>query len=177
MRLSAGRTVVENQWSILHNQCTCKCLFHTENLFVSHIEMWTPIYSMTKAKWTPLFQSALFWWIRASVKKFCWKYNFAAGFFQGKPSRLQRWARTRLDRTGSGLKPILAGSGLDRTTIFLKIGGSGQDSTDKICCFDVNHIKHVSCNIYFADLLNGNVYFAINGKALLGRFCYAFTFG
>jgi len=28
-------------------------------------------------------------------------------------------------KTGSGLKPILAGSGLDRTAIFLKIGGSG----------------------------------------------------
>jgi len=35
--------------------------------------------------------------------------------------------RSRLDRTGSGLKPILAGSGLDRTAIFLKIGGSGLD--------------------------------------------------
>jgi len=29
-----------------------------------------------------------------------------------------------MDRTGSRLKPILAGSGLDRTAIFLKIGGS-----------------------------------------------------
>jgi len=37
-----------------------------------------------------------------------------------------------LDRIGSGLKPILAGSGLDRTAIFLKIGGSGLDRTDKI---------------------------------------------
>jgi len=32
-----------------------------------------------------------------------------------------------LDRTGSGLKLILAGSGLDRTAIFLKIGGSRSD--------------------------------------------------
>ena len=32
-----------------------------------------------------------------------------------------------LDRTGSGLKPILAVSGLDRTAIFFTIGGSGLD--------------------------------------------------
>jgi len=37
-----------------------------------------------------------------------------------------------LDPTGSGLKPILAGSGLDRTAIFFKIGGSGLDRTEKI---------------------------------------------
>jgi len=36
-----------------------------------------------------------------------------------------------LDRIGSGVKPILAGSGLDRTAILLKIGGSGLDRTDK----------------------------------------------
>ena len=41
----------------------------------------------------------------------------------------QRWARIR---TGSGLKPILAGSGLDRTAIFFKIGESGLDRTEKI---------------------------------------------
>jgi len=40
----------------------------------------------------------------------------------------QRWIQFRdehgsgLDRTGSGLNQILAGSGLDRTAIFLKIG-------------------------------------------------------
>jgi len=38
---------------------------------------------------------------------------------------------------GSGLKPILAGSGLDQTAIFLKIGGSGLDRTEKIWCFVV----------------------------------------
>ena len=37
-----------------------------------------------------------------------------------------------LDRAGSGLKPILAKSGLDRTAIFLKISGSGLDRTEKI---------------------------------------------
>jgi len=36
------------------------------------------------------------------------------------------------DQSGSGLMPILAGSGLDPTAIFLKIGGSGQDRTEKI---------------------------------------------
>jgi len=39
---------------------------------------------------------------------------------------------TGLDRTGSGLTPILAGSGLDWTAIFLKSGGSGLDQTEKI---------------------------------------------
>jgi len=34
------------------------------------------------------------------------------------------------DRTGSGLKPILTGSRLDRTAMFLKIGGSGLDWTE-----------------------------------------------
>jgi len=33
---------------------------------------------------------------------------------------------------GSGLKPILAGSELDRTAILLKVGGSGMDRTEKI---------------------------------------------
>jgi len=37
-----------------------------------------------------------------------------------------------LDRTGSGLRPILAGSGLDWTAIFFKIGGSGLDRTEII---------------------------------------------
>jgi len=36
------------------------------------------------------------------------------------------------DECGSGLKPILAGSGLDRAAIFLKIGGSGVDQNEKI---------------------------------------------
>jgi len=37
-----------------------------------------------------------------------------------------------LDRTGSGLKAILNGPGLDQTAVFLKIGGSGLDRTEKI---------------------------------------------
>ena len=36
------------------------------------------------------------------------------------------------DEHGSGLQSILAGSGLDRTAIFLKIGGSGLDRTEKM---------------------------------------------
>jgi len=39
---------------------------------------------------------------------------------------------TGLDRTGSGLKPILAGSRLVLTAIFFKIGGSGLDRTAKM---------------------------------------------
>ena len=42
------------------------------------------------------------------------------------------WAEMRTVWTGSGLKPVLAGSRLDRTAIFLKIGVSGLDRTDKI---------------------------------------------
>jgi len=37
------------------------------------------------------------------------------------------------DEHGSGLKPILAGLGLDRTAICLQMGGSGLDRTKKIC--------------------------------------------
>jgi len=37
-----------------------------------------------------------------------------------------------MDRTVSGLKPILAGSGLDRSAFFFKIGGSGPELTEKI---------------------------------------------
>ena len=37
-----------------------------------------------------------------------------------------------MDRTGSGLKPILAPAGLDRTAIYFKIGGSGLERTEKI---------------------------------------------
>jgi len=53
-----------------------------------------------------------------------------------------------LDRTGSRLKPILAGAGLDRTAFFL-IVRSGLDQTEKICYF--NEIiqpvsKYFSCN-------------------------------
>ena len=40
--------------------------------------------------------------------------------------------RSGLDRTGSGLKPILTGSGLDQTAMFFKIDGLGLDRTEKI---------------------------------------------
>jgi len=40
--------------------------------------------------------------------------------------------RANRDEHGSGLKPFLAGSGLDRTAIFLNIGGSGLDRTEKM---------------------------------------------
>jgi len=34
--------------------------------------------------------------------------------------------------TGSGLKPILAGSGMDRTAFFFLIGGSGLNRTEEV---------------------------------------------
>ena len=59
----------------------------------------------------------------------------------------QRWAfglqssrdehRSGLDRNVSGLKPIFARSGLNRTAIGLGIGGSGLGRTEKIYCIDV----------------------------------------
>ena len=36
-----------------------------------------------------------------------------------------------LDRTGSGLRPFFAGAELDRNAIFLNIGGTGLDRTEK----------------------------------------------
>jgi len=54
------------------------------------------------------------------------------------------------DDHGSGLKPILAGSELDRTAIFSKIGGSGLDRTEtNFCCFSCDYpenIKNFSCD-------------------------------
>ena len=53
------------------------------------------------------------------------------------------------DEHGSGLKPILAGSGLDRTAIFLKIGGSRLDRTEKQFVFQCDYferIKNFSCD-------------------------------
>jgi len=41
------------------------------------------------------------------------------------------------DEHGSGMTPILAGSGLDRTAICLKFGGSGLDRTEKKFFFNV----------------------------------------
>jgi len=50
----------------------------------------------------------------------------------GIPATYETEHGSGLDRTGSGLKRILARSGLDRTAIFLKIGGSELDRTEKI---------------------------------------------
>jgi len=63
------------------------------------------------------------------------------------------------DRTGSRLKPILAGSGLDPTAIFLKIGGQDWIGLRKyllLSCDYFENIKNVSCDaisqvcVYFA---------------------------
>jgi len=68
-----------------------------------------------------------------------------------------------LDRTGSGLKTILAGSGLDRTAIFFKNGGQDWIGLRKFCCFYVIILKisKILVVIRFHGLLNGSVYFAI----------------
>jgi len=49
----------------------------------------------------------------------------------------------------SGLKSILAGSGLDRTEIFLKVGGAGLDRLRKFLLFRFDYsepIKNFSCD-------------------------------
>ena len=76
-----------------------------------------------------------------------------------------------LDRTGSGLKPIFGGSGLDRPAIFFKIGGSGLDWTQKIFVvlmwlFWQYQKFYMWSN--FTGLLNGCVCFAIKCKNATG---------
>jgi len=54
-----------------------------------------------------------------------------------------------LDRTGSGLKPILAGSGLDRTVIFCKLSDQdwiGLTNFFLYLCDYSEHIKIFSCD-------------------------------
>jgi len=64
--------------------------------------------------------------------------------------KVPEMSTTELDRTGSGLKLILAGSGLDRTAIYLKIDGSGLDRTEKIFVVLMwlfwTYQKHFSCD-------------------------------
>ena len=64
--------------------------------------------------------------------------HYPAGYPTGKPDSGHLWLVANrdehgpgLDRTGSGLKPILAGSRLDRTAISLKIDVAGLDRTEK----------------------------------------------
>ena len=67
-----------------------------------------------------------------------WLINsFNDGSFGGMALTLhksQRSARIRAGSDWTGLKLILDGSGLDRTAIFLKIGGSDWEN---FCCFNV----------------------------------------
>jgi len=74
------------------------------------------------------------------------------------------------DEHGSGLKPIFAGSGLDRTAIFFTIGGSGLDRTEKIFVVlcDYSENTKILVAIHFTGLLNGSVYFAIKCKNSAG---------
>jgi len=78
-----------------------------------------------------------------------------------------------LDRTGSGLKPIFAGSGLDRTAILLKIGGSRLDRTEKIC-FGVIILtaSKISVVMRFYRFVKSSVYFAINQWQ---KFCWDYV--
>jgi len=62
----------------------------------------------------------------------------------------QRWERIRTGSDWSGLKPILAGSGLDRTTIFWKLADQDWIGLRKfLLSWSVysNHIKNFSCNV------------------------------
>ena len=68
-----------------------------------------------------------------------------------------------LDRTEANL----AGSGLHRTAIFLKIGGSGLDRTEKISVVLMWLFwKYQKFQLWsdFTGLLNGSEYFAIKYK-------------
>ena len=49
----------------------------------------------------------------------------------------QGWARTVLHGTGSGLKPIFAGSGLDRTVSFWNLADQDSIALRKFCCCNV----------------------------------------
>jgi len=76
-----------------------------------------------------------------------------------------------LDRTGSGLKPILAGTGLDRTAFFFLIGGSGLDRTEKIfVALMWLFWKYLKFKLWsdFTGFLNGSVYFATKCKNSAG---------
>ena len=85
--------------------------------------------------------------------------------------RQQRWARIR---AGSGLKPILAGTGLDRTAIFSKIGGSGLNRTEKfflfLCDYSEN-IKNFSCDPITQVCSMAVHILPSKCKPLLGLFC------
>jgi len=75
---------------------------------------------------------------------------------------------TGLDRTESGLKPILAGSGLDRTAIFLKIGGSGLDRIEKKIFFFnmlILNVSKILVVIRFYRFAKWQCNFAINDKS------------
>jgi len=64
--------------------------------------------------------------------EYFWRTESTGVFgFKSKRRPIRDEHGSGLDRTGSGLRPILAGSGLDRTAICLKIGGSGLDWTEK----------------------------------------------
>ena len=78
---------------------------------------------------------------------------------------------TEQDWIGAGLKPILAGSGLDRTAIFFKFGGSGLDRTEEIFVVLMWLFwKYQKIQLWsdFTGLLNGSAYFVIKYKNSAG---------
>ena len=74
------------------------------------------------------------------------------------------------DEHGSGLKPIFAGSGLDRTAIFSQLADQDWIGLRKLLLFYVIILKipKILVAIHFTGLLNGSVYFAIKCKNSAG---------
>jgi len=109
---------------------------------------------------------------KRSIARNYWNPTWLAG--TGLPTSRDEHG-SGLDRTGSGLKPILAGSGLDWTAIFLKTGGAGLDRTEKI--FFVSMLLFWTYQKFwlwsnFTDLLNGHEILPWMTKALLRLFCH-----
>ena len=83
------------------------------------------------------------------------------------------------DEHGPGLKPILSGPGLDRTAIFLKIGGQDWIGLRKFLLFYCDYsenIKNFGCNP-ISQVCYMAVYILLsNAKTLLGLFCNFFFY-
>ena len=84
--------------------------------------------------------------------------HYPAGYPTGKPDSDHLWlVSSRHEHV----------SGLDRTAIFLKFGGSGLDRTEKffiVLIWLFWTYQKFQFSLDFTDLLNGSVYLAIKGK-------------
>jgi len=158
---SASFTHLQLMWTILHRLNLCKNSFHDCIGVNPKNEIWKS-WSWYLNKTVARIRSALFkmcWILSDSSSEIRILYTFASDSElcereTRKVQTKQRWARSR---TGSGwirTKPILAGSGLDRTATFLKIIGSRLDRTEKnfvvlmwlyFCCVNVNVIILLLC--------------------------------